>query len=93
MPKYPDHSADIVSLRRIEGQVRGLQKMIEDGKYCVDILTQVRAVIWALARVEEKILERHFQGCLKRAVNGRSQSEKQQKLREIMLLIKRFRKV
>jgi DNA-binding FrmR family transcriptional regulator len=93
MGKYPDHSENLVSLKRIEGQVRGIQKMIEEGKYCVDILIQVRAAISALARIEDDILERHFEGCVTHAVSGRSQSEKQQKLKEIMLLIKKFRKV
>ena len=93
MDKYPNHSENLVSLRRIEGQIRGIQRMIEERKYCVDILIQVRAVISALARVEDKILERHFEGCVTHAVNDRSKNEKQQKLKEIMLLIKKFRKV
>jgi CsoR family transcriptional regulator, copper-sensing transcriptional repressor len=90
--KYPSHQDNLVSLRRIEGQIRGIQRMIEERKYCVDILIQVHAVISALARIEDKILEKHFEGCVTSAVNGRSRSEKQQKLKEIMLLIKRFRK-
>jgi len=93
MGKYPDHSENIVSLKRIEGQVRGIQKMIEEGKYCVDILVQIRAAISALAVVEEKVLERHFEGCVTKAVYGKSQIEKQQKLKEIMMLIKKFRKI
>ena len=93
MSAYPDHSENLVALRRIEGQVRGIQRMIGERKYCVDILIQVRAIISALARVEDKILEKHFEGCVTHAVNGRSVSEKQQKLKEIMLLIKKFRKV
>ena len=60
MKKNPDHADNIVALRRIEGQVRGVQKMIEDHKYCIDILTQIQAVKGALSRVEEKILEKHI---------------------------------
>ena len=81
-----------MSLKRIEGQVRGIQHMIKDRKYCVDILIQVHAIISALARVEDKILERHFQGCVLDAVNGKSEKDKQEKLNEIMQLIKKFRK-
>jgi CsoR family transcriptional regulator, copper-sensing transcriptional repressor len=91
--KPPNHSGNLVSLRRIEGQIRGLQRMIQERVYCVDILIQVRAVISALASVEEKILEKHFEGCVTAAVNGRSAAEKQKKLQEIMLLIKQFRQV
>jgi len=93
MEKYPDHSENLVSLKRIEGQIRGIQKMIQEGKYCVDILIQIRAVIAALARVEDKILEKHFHGCVTNAAKGNSASDKQQKLKEIMLLIKKFRKI
>lgn len=89
---FPAHSDNLVSLRRIEGQVRGIARMIEERKYCVDILIQVRAVISALASVEDKILEKHFQGCVMRAALGSSQREKEQKIKEIMLLIKKFRK-
>jgi len=90
--KYPDHSGNLVFLRRIEGQVRGIQRMIEAGEYCVDILNQIHAVISALARVEDKILEKHFEGCVTGAVNGNSTSDKQRKLKEILGLIHQFRK-
>ena len=92
MGKYPDHSGNLVSLRRIEGQVRGIQRMIEEGKYCVDILNQIHAVISALARVEDKILGKHFEGCVAKAVNGKSAPDKQHKLEEILQLIHQFRK-
>jgi len=93
MKKYPSHSGNLVSLRRIEGQVRGVQRMIENGEYCVDILIQIRAVISALARIEDKILEKHFQMCLNKAVHGGSEREKNQKLAEILQLIRQFRKL
>lgn len=92
MDSYPDHCGQLVFLRRIEGQLRGIQRMVEERKYCVDILVQIHAVLSALARVEDKILEKHFEGCVTRAVNGKSPRDKQQKLKEIMLLIKKFRK-
>ncbi len=93
MSKYPDHSGNLVSLKRIEGQVRGIQGMIEKGEYCVDILNQIHAVISALARVEDKILERHFEGCVTKAVNGKSAADKQRKLKEILELIHQSRKI
>ena len=91
--KYPSHQDNLVALRRIEGQVRGIQRMIQERKYCVDILIQVHAAISALARVEDKILEKHFAGCVTNTINSGSEKEKQEKLKEIMLLIKKFRKV
>lgn len=88
----PDHMNNIVALRRIEGQVRGIQKMIEDRKYCIDILTQIHAIKGALGRIEEKILEKHFRHCVTDAVKGASEKEKQQKLDEILKLIHQTRK-
>ena len=93
MNKYPDHSDNLVALKRIEGQVRGVQRMIEEGRYCVDILNQIHAVIAALAGIEDKILEKHFAGCVTDAVKGKSLEEKKKKLEEIISLIRRFRKV
>ncbi|MDD5134801.1 MAG: metal-sensitive transcriptional regulator [Phycisphaerae bacterium] len=92
MKKNPDHADNLVALRRIEGQVRGIQRMIEDRKYCIDILTQTHAIKGALSRIEEKILEKHFQHCVTDAVKGASEKEKQQKLDEILKLIHRTRK-
>jgi DNA-binding FrmR family transcriptional regulator len=92
MSKPTTHKEQIVFLRKIEGQIRGIQKMIDGGKYCVDILNQVHSVIYALARVEDKILEKHFENCVVTAVKGKSETERKQKITEILRLISRFRK-
>ena len=92
MTNNPDHQDNMVALRRIEGQVRGVQKMIESRQYCIDILNQIQAVKGALARVEEKILQKHFQHCVTDAIMGSSESQKQQKLNEILELINRTRR-
>ncbi len=92
MKKHPNHADNMVALRRIEGQVRGVQKMIEDRKYCIDILTQICAIKGALSRVEEKILGKHFQHCVTEAIRGASEKEKQQKMDEILKLIHQTRK-
>ena len=92
MAENPDHQDNMVALRRIEGQVRGVQKMIESRQYCIDILNQIQAVKGALARVEEKILLKHFQHCVTEAIMGSSESQKQQKLNEILELINRTRR-
>jgi len=92
MKKNPSHEDNLVALRRIEGQVRGVQRMVENRKYCIDILNQIYAVKGALARVEEKILEKHFQHCVTEAVKGSSKKEKQKKLNEILNLIHQTRR-
>ena len=93
MVSNPDHSDTLSALRRIEGQVRGVQKMVENRKYCIDILNQIYAIKGALVRVEEKIIERHFQNCVTQAIKGSSEREKQQKLDEILKLIHQKRRV
>lgn len=92
MSQNPDHRDNLVALRRIEGQVRGVQGMIESRKYCVDILTQIHAIRGALSRVEEKILEKHFQNCVADALTGTSEEEMQQKMAEIIKLLHQVRK-
>jgi CsoR family transcriptional regulator, copper-sensing transcriptional repressor len=63
-------------LRRIEGQVRGLQKMIDDEKYCVDVLTQVSSVVAALQKVGMLILEDHIRGCVRGAICEGAEGDK-----------------
>lgn len=86
------HKENVVSLRRIEGQIRGIQKMIEEGKYCIDIVTQIHAAVHALYRVSEKILKKHIEHCVVDAFRSRSDKEKLQKTNEIMDVIKRLHK-
>jgi DNA-binding FrmR family transcriptional regulator len=88
----PSHDSNLVALRRIEGQVRGVQRMIEDRKYCIDILNQICAVKGALASVEERILKRHFEHCVADAFEGTCEKEKQEKLDEVLKLINKTRR-
>lgn len=91
MKKNPSQKDNLIALRRIEGQVRGVQKMVEERKYCINILNQIHAIKGALGCVEEKILEKHFQHCVTEAVKGSSKKEKQQELDEILKLIRQTR--
>jgi len=89
---HMDHNEQITDLKKIEGQIRGVQKMIETKRYCVDILTQLHSVVGAIFSVEDKILDRHLQGCVSQALKGKSDTEKQKKINEILQILKRFRK-
>jgi DNA-binding FrmR family transcriptional regulator len=89
---HPSHEEQTVFLNRIEGQVRGVRKMIEEKRYCVDILTQLHSIIGAILRVENKILKKHLEGCVAYALKGGSENEKQKKIDEIIDLITKFRK-
>ncbi len=59
----------IIRLRRIEGQIRGIQRMISEDKYCVDILTQINASRGGLKKVAMKVLDKHINGCVKNAIS------------------------
>ena len=80
-------------LRRIEGQVRGLQRMVDEDAYCVDILTQVAAVQTALEQVAVNVLDGHVRHCVADAVAGPDQETADVKLDELMAAVRRFAKV
>ena len=93
MKDYPDHSESLTPLKRIEGQLRGIQSMIEKKEYCCDILNQIHAAMAALAKVQDGILEKHLAGCVTKAVLSKSEAQKKEKFSEIISLIRRFRKL
>ena len=67
---HPSHKNQINNLKRIEGQLRGVQRMIEEGDYCIDILTQIKAIKNSIVSVEGKILKSHLRQCVKDSLNG-----------------------
>ncbi|MBU1112304.1 MAG: metal-sensitive transcriptional regulator [Candidatus Omnitrophica bacterium] len=93
MPHKTTHSENLMALKRVEGQIKGIQKMIDDKKYCIDIANQVYASIGGLRRVAEKILAKHMEHCVVDALSGKSEKEKQQKIDEIIGVIKRLNKL
>ena len=76
-------------LKRIEGQVGGLTRMVEDGRYCIDIVTQVSAVRAALRRAEDEILRDHVSHCVQHAINSGDKQDQRQKIAEIMEVLSR----
>jgi len=92
MKKHPCHKKSLAALRRIEGQVRGIQRMIEEGKYCIDILTQIGAIKGAMTRVEDDVLNKHLDNCVTQAMHTRSLKEKQKKMEEVKQVIRQSRK-
>ncbi len=88
-----DEQAILNRLRRIEGQVRGLQRMVEDDAYCIDILTQVAAVRTALEQVALRVLDGHVRGCVAGAVGSNGGDAGEEKIDELMAAVERFAKV
>jgi DNA-binding FrmR family transcriptional regulator len=76
-------------LSRIEGQVRGLTRMVDDDRYCIDIVTQIAAVRAALRRVEEEILRDHVAHCVDHAIASGNKAEQRRKIEELMAVVSR----
>lgn len=76
-------------LRRIEGQVRGIARMIESERYCIDVVTQISAVRAALRRVEEEILRDHVEHCMVEAIESGDRDQQRQKVQELFSVLSR----
>jgi len=85
---HPDHSDNLTALRRIEGQVRGIHQMIENKRYCMDIVNQIKAIKSSLNRVETKVLEKHLRSCVTQALNKKEMEEKISELVKVFKQIK-----
>ena len=84
------HEENLTRMARIEGQVRGIQRMIENGEYCIDIITQVQAVQSALGAVGRKILQKHLDTCVTKTLESKSKADMDQKVQELMRVMKRM---
>ena len=82
--KQSSKTSTLKRLGRIEGQVRGLARMVEDDRYCIDIVTQISAVRAALRRVEEEILREHVAHCVEHAIRSGDKDDQRQKVAELM---------
>jgi DNA-binding FrmR family transcriptional regulator len=76
-------------LKRIEGQVRGLTKMVDEDRYCIDIITQISAARAALRRVEEEILRDHIAHCVDHAIASGDREDQRKKIAELMAVVSR----
>ena len=79
-------------LRRIEGQVRGIIQIIKDGRYCMDVLSQTRAVVSGIRKVEDIVMSQHLQTCVADSMRSDNKTDKEQKTNEIMGILSKFRK-
>ncbi len=77
-------------LKRIEGQVQGIQRMVEEQKYCVDILLQVSAVQGALDQVSKRLLGRHIESCVAAAFASANERQRERKIEELLEVFSRF---
>jgi CsoR family transcriptional regulator, copper-sensing transcriptional repressor len=85
-----DKNTVVKRLHRIEGQVRGIERMVEDDRYCIDILTQISAVNTALESLAFKILDEHVKHCVAGALTSGDEREAQTKTEELLEAVQRF---
>lgn len=91
MEDHPDHSKEGVRLKRVKGQLEGVLKMIEDRRYCPDILIQVRAAKSAIQAIEHSILKTHLASCVSDALHEKNEEKANQKIEELIELIERHK--
>ena len=84
-----DRAQVLRRLARMEGQVRGIARMVEEDRYCIDIVTQVAAVRAALRRVEEEILRDHVAHCVEHAIASGNKADQRRKIEELMNVVGR----
>jgi len=89
---HVDKESTFKRLNRIEGQVRGIGRMLEDERYCIDILQQVQAIKSALAKVEDAILKDHAATCVDTAIASGNKVEQRKKFEELVDLIARMKR-
>jgi len=87
MADYPKHDSVLPRLRRIEGQVRGIARMVEGGRYCIDIVQQLTAVRRAVDEATLKVMKGHINGCVSEAIRKR---EGVAKIDELMQVLHRY---
>ncbi|MFG1298443.1 metal-sensitive transcriptional regulator [Xanthobacter sp. V3C-3] len=85
----PNKEQVLKRLSRIEGQVRGLSRMVEEDRYCIDVITQISAVRAALKRVEEEVLREHVAHCVEHAIRSGDAEDQRRKVAELMDVIVR----
>jgi DNA-binding FrmR family transcriptional regulator len=89
MSKADTKTSRLSRLNRIEGQVRGITRMVEEERYCIDILTQIAAIRAALQRVEQDILQEHIQHCVHHAFASGNAADQKKKIEELMEVLAR----
>jgi DNA-binding FrmR family transcriptional regulator len=90
--KGTDHTKQVNSLKKIEGQIRGIIKMIEGERYCIDILHQFKAIQSALTSVELNILKAHVESCIKKSIKEKSVKKTEELIDEVVDIITKVKK-
>lgn len=84
---HPDHSSHLARLKRVKGQIDGIERMIVDRRYCPDIMVQLKAASSALKAIEAEVFKSHLRGCVKQAFSVDDAFKSEEKIQEIIKLV------
>lgn len=87
---HPSHEAEIKRLNRVAGQIEGIKKMINEGRYCPEILSQLRAVRSAVKGIEAEILRRHLSSCVASAIQNGDEASRTKSINEVASMFSKF---
>lgn len=87
--QHPSHREDLVRLGRIKGQIEGVERMIKDNRYCMDIVAQIRSITAALRSAEGLVMERHVRHCVTDAINAKNERLTEDKINELLVLFQK----
>jgi len=79
-----DHSEELTRLRRVRGQIEGVERMIEQGRYCIDIVNQMRSIAAAVRSAESLMLERHIRHCVKASIHANDSERAERNILELL---------
>ena len=88
---YPNHEQQLQRLNRIEGQIKGVRKMIEERRYCIDILAQIRAICGALEQVQMGVMEKHLHHCVRDSIESGEPELFEEKVEEIVKVLSKMK--
>ena len=84
---HPDHLGHISRLNRVKGQIEGIERMIVDKRYCLDIIAQLKAASSALKAIEAEVFKTHLRGCVRQAFSADDSFKSEEKIQEIVKLV------
>lgn len=87
---HPNHISELGKLNRVIGQLEGVKKMVEENRYCVEILQQLKAARSAIKNIEQNVLKKHMQMCLLKAAKSQNEEEILTKIEELQNIIKNY---
>lgn len=89
-PYASDRDEILSRLKKVEGQIRGVHRMVNEDAYCIDVLTQITAIISGMEKVGTRVLREHIQGCVRDALESGNEGRSDDRIEELVRVVERF---